>query len=217
MFPASSYFFKLSFFLFILASLGCCKKNQIPATQLSTEKRITYFGIETYSNIDLSSDAVGVISNDTIRFTLTDGYPLFYLFPTIHFSGKHIAPAQTIAQNFSNPVSYVVTAEDGTTKTFIVLGKSIFNISSKDILSFSFRASNNPSIAAEVKGNIGNDSILVRLPFGTDLNHLTPFVLINGISLSPDNLIPQNFTHPVVYKVTAEDGSSKNYVVVVSE
>jgi len=217
MVTASSFSGKLAFFLLMIGLLCSCKKNQVQSPPLSTEKKITFFAIETYSNIDLSQDAVGVITNDTIRFTLAGGYPLFYLFPTIHFSGKRIAPAETIAQNFSNPVTYTITAEDGTTKKFIVLGRSILNTSSKDMLSFSFRASNNPSISADAKGDITNDSVLVKLPFGTNLNNLAPFILINGSSLSPDNLTPQDFTHPVIYKVGAEDGSSKNYIVVVRQ
>lgn len=218
MFTASSFnFTKLSFFLGLIVALSSCKKNQTPNRQLSPDKKITYFGIETYSNIDLSHDAAGVITNDTISFTLTEGYPLFYLFPTIRFSGKRIAPAETIAQNFSNPVIYTVTAEDGTTKNYVVLGRSILNGSSKDILSFSFRVSNNPSIATDVKGIVTNDSVLVKLPFGTDLNNLIPFILIDGASIFPDNLTAQNFSKPVTYIVTAQDGSSKSYVVIVDQ
>jgi len=202
-------------YLFLSTALAFCSKAPVTNPTLSSEKKISYFGIRMYNNLGLYDDANGIITNDTIRFSLADGYPLFYLFPSISFSGKHIAPSESLAQNFSNPVVYTVTAEDGTTKNYIVLGKSILNSSSKDILAFNFKAANNPFITTDTKGVILHDSVLVQLPFGTDVSRLVPFILINGVSVSPDNLSPQNFSQPMLYKVTAEDGSSKEYLVIV--
>ena len=215
MFFSSAYYKVFSFLLFALV-VTSCTKNLPVRSQVSSEKKIDYFGIEPYNNLGLYSAAIGKISKDTIHFTLTDGYPLFYLFPTIHFSGKHIAPAETIAQNFSNAVTYTVTAEDGTTKNYIVLGKTILNHTSKDILFFSFRSIDNAILATDMNGVIRNDSVLVKLPSTTDVHGLVPYVLISGISVSPVNLARQDFSKPLIYKVTAEDGSVKNYLVVVN-
>lgn len=212
---ALSHHYKLFSFLFLSAAISCAKKSPTPL-QPSSEKKIIYFAIEGYKNPGLYTDAVGLISNDTIRFVLIDNYPLGYIFPTIGFSGKHIAPAETIAQNFSNPVIYTVTANDGTTKKYIVLAKSIFSHISKEIVFFSFRSIDNPSLTNDINASIHNDSILVRLPFGTNLHGLVPFILINGVSVVPNNLAPQDFSQLVIYKVTADDGSAKNYLVIVS-
>jgi len=207
-------YYRFSLSLILATALASCTQDPVIVHTLSSEKKINSFVIRTYNNLGLSADANGVISNDTIRFTLTDGYPLFYIFPTISFSGKHISPAETVSQNFSNPVTYTVTAEDGTTMHYIVLGKSMLNSNSKDIVSFSFRAADNPLLSTDSKGSIGKDSILVKLPAGTNTARLVPFILINGTSISPDNLNAQDFSHSVMYKVFAEDGSSKNYLVI---
>ncbi|WP_010262715.1 SBBP repeat-containing protein, partial [Treponema primitia] len=37
-----------------------------------------------------------------------------------------------------------------------------------------------------------------------------------GASISPDPTMPQNYTSPVLYTVTAEDGSSQPYTVTVT-
>lgn len=209
--------FRLYIFLLLYLSVQTsCTKNPAQVPKLSPDKRIKSFSIRMYNNLGLVADAAATITNDTIRFALSEGYPLFYLFPTIDFTGKFISPAVTVAQNFSSPVIYAVTAEDGTTKNYIVLGKSVLSNSSKDILSFVFKAASNPSISNDVKGTIAGDSIIVKMPPGTVLNRLTPVILINGASISPDNLQVQDFSHPVAYKVSAQDGSLKTYPVTVS-
>jgi hypothetical protein len=42
------------------------------------------------------------------------------LIPTIIHNGKSISPASEVAQNFSSPIQYIVTAEDNTTTTYTV-------------------------------------------------------------------------------------------------
>jgi len=210
------YYSKLFLVLLLLMAASSCTKKPAAVWQASPEKKMNFFVIEAYKNLGLYGDAIGRISNDTVHFTLSDGFPLFYVFPTIQYSGKHLEPAENIAQNFSKPVRYTVTAEDGTTKQYIVVGTSILNHTSKDILLFSFRTSNNPFLPSDINGTIRNDSVFVKLPSSMDLHELTPYIFINGISISPDNLVRQDFSKPVNYKVTAEDASFKNYLVVVS-
>jgi len=51
---------------------------------------------------------------------------------------------------------------------------------------------------------------------GTNVNNLTPTIVITGVKVEPASGIPQNFSSPVTYVVTAEDGSTKNYTVTVT-
>jgi hypothetical protein len=51
---------------------------------------------------------------------------------------------------------------------------------------------------------------------GTDLSAQTPFIVIIGSSLSPPSGVPQDFTNPVQYTVTAADGSTRVYAVTVT-
>lgn len=78
--------------------------------------------------------------------------------------------------------------------------------SAKEIVTFDF---------PDGVGIIGDGAIEVSVPFGTDVSALTPAIAHTGVSISPQSGEPQNFTTPVTYTVTAEDGSTRTYVVTV--
>lgn len=61
------------------------------------------------------------------------------------------------------------------------------------------------------------DTIYVTVPAGTNLDGLIPIVTNTGAVLSPPNGDPLNFSYPVTYLVTAQNGTSQSYVVIVSE
>ena len=70
-------------------------------------------------------------------------------------------------------------------------------------------------IVAGVKGTIGTNTITVVVPWGTDLTNLTPFDTASPhATISPTGA--QNFTGNVIYTVTAEDGSSKQYTITIT-
>ena len=59
------------------------------------------------------------------------------------------------------------------------------------------------------------DTILVTLPPFTDLTRLTPVFSIKGKSVSPLSGVTINLSAPVIFTVTAEDGSQIKYTVIV--
>ncbi len=67
-------------------------------------------------------DATGTINNTAIAVTVPKDTVVTALEPTIVVStGASVVPASGTATDFTNPVSFVVTAEDGkTTKTYTV-------------------------------------------------------------------------------------------------
>ncbi len=67
-----------------------------------------------------------------------------------------------------------------------------------------------------INGTIGTNTIALTVPYGTSLTSLTPTITHTGASINPASGVAQNFTNPVQYTVTAEDGSMKNYMVTVS-
>lgn len=88
----------------------------------------------------------------------------------------------------------------------------------KTITIFNFKSTDNAGVlTADITGTISADSIYLQLPYGTSATNLKPAITIKGKSVSPASLEAQNFTNPVEYTVTAEDGSTKKYVVVVTE
>ena len=75
------------------------------------------------------------------------------------------------------------------------------------VLSFIFSASDNPTaLKSDVKADVHGDSVLVAFPAGTDLHHLTPEISYQGKSISPVSGIPQDFSVPVLYTITAPNG-----------
>ena len=74
-------------------------------------KTITQFTV-------LGIDAV--ISGNLITLSVPHGTDITNLVPAITFDGASISPESGVAQNFSTPVRYVVTAADDTTRTYTV-------------------------------------------------------------------------------------------------
>jgi len=82
--------------------------------------------------------------------------------------------------------------------------------SAKAITAFSFAS---PSVSGTI--NEGAKTISVIVPAGTDKTNLTPAVRHTGVSYAPTGA--QNFTSPVTYTVTAENGTTQNYTVTVTD
>lgn len=81
----------------------------------------------------------------------------------------------------------------------------------KGLLSFSF-----PSLS--VTGTVDEvaHTATVAVPFGTDVRALIPTVTISSdASLSPASGLAQDFSSPLTYTVTAQDGTTQDYMVTV--
>jgi flagellar basal body-associated protein FliL len=72
---------------------------------------------------------------------------------------------------------------------------------------------------SEVVGTIDqqNHTVFLEVPYGTDITKLHPLIIASSRAVvSPPSGISQNFSTPLVYRVTAEDGSFQNYTVTVN-
>jgi eukaryotic-like serine/threonine-protein kinase len=87
----------------------------------------------------------------------------------------------------------------------------------KAIDSFSVKKADGSSFnASDIIVTItAGDTILVTVPPYTDLTKLTTVIQFNGKSVSPDSGITLDLSSPVVFTVTAADGSQIKYVVIV--
>ncbi|MFH0761985.1 MAG: hypothetical protein V2A67_10835 [Bacteroidota bacterium] len=89
--------------------------------------------------------------------------------------------------------------------------------SKKEILSLIFEASKNAQLDRNYLGEIVGTEISAELPFGTDLAILIPTMELSPrATLSPVCGVPTDFTNPVPYTVTAEDGTTKAFSVLIS-
>jgi len=251
--------------------------------------------------------AMGLILGNSISVVLAGGTDVTSLTPAIIHTGKFILPSSTAAQDFSSPVTYTVTAANGTIReyTVTVAVAPAIGIDPTDVTIFvgadaSFTVDNVTGIPstftfqwqvstddsdswvdltdggaytgtdsdalsviaalAELNGNLyrcvvsngvgsgivsdsarlmvnvplssdmeivsfkindveadiddtGN-TISITLPYGTPLDGITPVIEFIGASIWPDT--PQNFSSPVIYTVEAEDGSTRDYTVIVT-
>ena len=89
--------------------------------------------------------------------------------------------------------------------------------SAKDITEYSLKKSSgeafqNSELSVEIQGRKVN----ITVPSSTDRTALIPTISITGKSISPLSGVAQNFTNPVTYTVTAENGDTANYIVTVN-
>ncbi|WP_339841984.1 leucine-rich repeat domain-containing protein [uncultured Maribacter sp.] len=221
---------KASIIMLLLLMIGAtsCSKNDESITKptvtitpeeeeiiLSDEKQITEFKFLAAENIVLTTDVISTIDINakTIIVNLPSDIPLTALTPKISISPKAIV-SPTGEKDFTDAVTYTVTAEDGTTSSYSVTATS--TSSAKEITSFRFTGIENNGVTVDIPGEIDEEgkTIALEMPNGTEITTLEPELEI------PDNAIyeptgPQDFSSPINYTVTAEDGTSRTYLVTV--
>ena len=166
------------------------------------------------SGCDITSfkigDVSGIISGTDIAITLPAGTDVTKLKPTITISkDATVSPKSGTQKDFTNPVQYVVTAEDGTTKKTYTVIVTVAASTACDITAFSI---------GDAEGTIDGSNIAVEVPHGTAVTALTPTITVSeGATVSPTSGTEQDFTNAVTYTVTAEDGeTTKVYTVTVT-
>jgi hypothetical protein len=144
----------------------------------------------------------------TIAVTVPYGTNITNIAPAITHTGASVNPADGTPKNFTNPVTYTVTAADDTQMQYVVTVTVAPN-SAKVITDFTLAGQ-----AATI--NEGAGTIAVTVPYGTDITSIAPVITHTGASVDPADNVAQDFTSPVVYTVTAANGTTKNYTVTVS-
>ena len=183
----------------ILMALSSCQKK-------SSEKEILSFKFVS-PNIEASIDDKNIVA------IMPFGTDVTNLVPVISVSDKAtVNPASGEPKDFTQPVSYTVTAEDGSqavySATVIVKAKS----SEKRILSFRFAS-------LDLNATIDESTKVIKatVPMGTDVSALVPTIIVSsGANIDPASGLATDFTQPVTYTVTAEDGSQAIYTAIVT-
>jgi uncharacterized protein (TIGR02145 family) len=159
---------------------------------------------------DASIDA----TSHTIDIEVAYETSLAALIPIITLSdGASVNPEDQVAQDFTNPVAYTVTAEDATTIQDWVVTVTIAPSTETDIIGFSL---------SEQTGDVSIDAtshtIDIEVAYETSLAALIPIItLSDGASVNPEDQVAQDFTNPVAYTVTAEDGATtQDWIVTVT-
>ena len=186
--------------------MNACDVEKEPYIQgVEDEKSILTFRVDS---------VYGTIDEDTkiVRLDFTAGTDVSHLVPTITISNyATIDPESGVAQDFTNPVYYTVTAMNGTTAQYMVEAVVHDAENEKSILSFRFDALDEDGIIDEVARKI--DFVL---PAETDVTQLVPTIEVSeGATVEPASGVAQDFTNPVTYTVTAQNGTTAVYTVTV--
>lgn len=205
----------LTSFAFITS---CGSDDEDNGPKKSEAKQITSFVFESRLNDALGEDIEGVIDeqNKTVTATVPYGTQITALLPTIEVSEKAVINNEG-ARNFTSPVEYTVTAEDGSTATYTVT-VNLTASDEKQITEFIFLANNNDALSTDVVATIDENkkTITATVDFGTDVTNLLPAIKATvGATVNPTGA--QDFTDPVSYTVTAKDNSTVTYEVSITE
>ena len=193
--------------LMLLAVMFCmnaCDVEKEPYIQgADDEKMILKFEV---------GDVIGTVDEDSkiVVLDFPAGTDVSHLTPNIIVSTyATIEPESGVPQDFTNPVYYKVTAMNGTTTQYMVEAVVHDADNEKSILSFTIDG---------VEGDINEIAKTVSLvmPGGTDVTELVPTIVVSeGATVNPASGEAQDFTHPVTYTVTAQNGTTAEYTVSV--
>ena len=176
--------------------------------QVNSEAEILDFDVEGLINSSINSNAATVTASVS---TLAD---LTQLAPEIIVSDfASISPESGTTQDFTNPVDYTVTAEDGTTKEWtITISQQVSN--KADINSFTFTDQ-----VGEAEIGVKPDTVEAQIVFGGDLTSIAPDIGISlGAEISPASGVTRDFSTSLEYTVTAQDGfTTRVWTVIITE
>ena len=179
----------------------------------STNYAVTLTAVTSASNdatlSDLKVDGTTVAGFSAAILTYNVTLPFIYTgIPVISSTVNDITAGQVISQASAIPGSatVTVTAQDNSVKVYTVNFTRTIASTACDITSF--------KINAKVGVITDPPNIVVRMQLNTDVTSLTPTLVVSSLATySPAGA--QNFTNPVNYVVTAEDGTQKTYTVTV--
>ncbi len=198
--------------LFILLGLvftfSACKEDEAPpksSTKAITKLTFPQFTPAVQATIDEATKRITVIVPPTADVTK--------LIPSISVSLKaKVLPDSGKVQDFTNDVTYSVTAEDGSKQDYKVM-VSRTKFSGKDILTFTF-ADFTPAIVAKIDPS--NKTITATVPATADLTKLKPTITLSDrATINPVSATVVDFTKVVNFTVTAEDAGTQVYAVTV--
>jgi hypothetical protein len=161
---------------------------------------ITGFRIGSYS---------GTISgtNITVIYPYDESSQITSLGPYITAtSNATVSPSSGRVQDFTTPVTYTLNGDPEAAYTVTVKN------SRTKITGFSFA---NPPTTGGIDETA--KTINVMVPYTTNITAMAPTVSVSSrAALSPPSGTVGNFTNPVLYTVTAENGDTATYTVTVT-
>ncbi|WP_449435126.1 hypothetical protein [Pedobacter steynii] len=200
---------------------GCKKKDIL----LSNIKEITAFKIEAAHNTEsIKIDINGEISGNSIVLPVSKGLNVSSLKATFTITGKSVTvkgstQQSTISvQDFSLPVKYVITAEDGSEQTYTV---TIRQVDDPGLIlnAFSILKTNNPDLPADLNFTIKGNKATAKLKYFKQ--KLIATFSTQATSVTIDGIVQESgktvvdFSQPVKYTLTSRYGTKAEYLLSI--
>jgi YD repeat-containing protein len=196
--------------LTIITLFTACKEDQtVPKSSAKAITKLVFaqFTPAVQATIDESTKKITAVVPPTADVSK--------LIPSISVSIKaKVLPDSGKVQDFTNAVTYTVTAEDGTSVNYqVTVSRTKFSV--KDITEFSF-ADFSPAIVAKI--DAATKTITATLPSTADLTKLKPTIKISDrATINPATGTVIDFSKAVNFTVTAEDASTQVYAVTITK
>jgi hypothetical protein len=199
---------------------GGSSANPTPVGSLSSAKEITSFTLNTVSGIGTP----GIITDHHIVVTVPFAAPTSNLVASFTTTGVKVSAlgikqiSGQMTNDFSEPMTYEVTAADGSTKIYTVV-VLVAPITAKEITAFSLRSN---LVSKQYPGTIVGNNINVVVPYGTDISSLIATYKSTGRNVQVNGVFQRNgrssndFTAPVNYTVADANNANRTYTVTVS-
>ncbi len=183
-----------------------------PSLKPSSAKEMkTYFIPSTGSNAVITGTKMSlIVPYSTDLSSLSAEF--YHTGKSATVNGIEQISGQTL-NSYSQALVYTITAANATQKSY-TLSTAKGSPDSNALLGFQFESIN-------TKGLISGTSVLLNVPYGTDLKNLIPTFSHNGskVFLNATEQVSgktaNDFSSPLLYEIQAENGSRKQYTTVV--
>jgi photosystem II stability/assembly factor-like uncharacterized protein len=187
----------------------------------SSENDITAFSLP-----EQASAATIDATNKNVFIEVVYGTSLMSLIPSFELSAgataNVIGVAQvsgTTANDFTNPLTYTITAEDGTTTQDWTITVTVAANIETEITAFSL-----PEQTGDAVIDANNKSIRIEVATGTDVTALVASFTLSdnanatvGVVAQVSGTTANDFTNDVAYSILAEDGTTtQDWVITVT-
>ena len=224
--------FTLLLIVCCIGILSCSKKDDNNVTPTpnpevkSNQCKLLTFGFTKADNPTLLQDIVVQVNSNTIEVKVESSVDITNLKASFTHSPKSIVKIGAIEQvshttvnDYSTALTYVVTAEDGTSTNYTVKISKILS-NKKQIISFVFEKSKNPSLPFDIVCDIDTVAKKIKYIFPQNIkrdNLIASFTISDKATAKINDIIQvsgssvNNYNTPLSFTLYSEDGTSVSY------
>ena len=213
----------------VTAEDGTTKQNWTVTVSIAANDETRFLSFSFGIPPQTGSATISAVMH-TINVRVESGTDVTSLAPTFTLSNGASAKVNgatqssgVTANNYTNAVTYTITAEDGTTtQEWVVTVTKVSELSNEtEVVTYSFGAP--PQTSSSVI-NSTLHTVDIEVEYGTDITNLIATFLISEEAIAKVESTIQlsgtsanDFSGPVILRVTAEDGvTSQNWTINVS-